>query len=277
MSTLDVRELHTLRELEGANALFEEIWGSAPGSSPMGVEQMRALTHAGNYVAGAFADGRLVGASVAFFAAPVGEALHSHVTGALPGHQAGLALKLHQRQWALDRGLRRITWTYDPLVRRNAHFNLTKLGGLPVEYLTSFYGAMDDVINGGDDTDRALVSWELNSPAAIAAASASRPGPVAAPDDAATALSVRNGRPVVGRGDASTLLVEVPPDIEGLRRTDPGAAKAWRLAMREVLGGLLAEGARVTGFHERTSYVVARDAASTPFPSGDRHHEDQRN
>ncbi|MFF1715237.1 GNAT family N-acetyltransferase [Streptomyces sp. NPDC058268] len=254
---LVVQELHELHELAGANALFETIWGSSPGSSPMGVEQMRALSHAGNYVAGAFEDGRLVGASVAFFAAPAGEALHSHVTGALPGRRAGLALKLHQRRWALDRGLRRITWTYDPLVRRNAHFNLTKLGGRPVEYLTSFYGAMDDVINGGDDTDRALIAWELND------AAESRLLPVEVPDDATTALSVRDGLPAVGRLDAATLLVEVPPDIEGLRRTDPGAAKAWRLAMRDVLGGLLADGARVTGFHDRSSYVVARATDAT--------------
>jgi predicted GNAT superfamily acetyltransferase len=258
---LVVRELHELRELESANTLFEKIWGSAPGSSPMGVEQMRALSHAGNFVAGAFDDGHMVGASVAFFAAPAGEALHSHVTGALPGHQAGLALKLHQREWALARGLQRITWTYDPLVRRNAHFNLTKLGGRPVEYLTSFYGAMDDVINGGDDTDRALIAWELNDGAAIAA-SAARSVPVAVPDGAVTALSVRDGLPVVGPRDAATLLVEVPPDIEGLRRTDPGAAKAWRLALREVLGTLLAEGARVTGFHNRSCYVVTRDATA---------------
>ncbi|MEV2251746.1 GNAT family N-acetyltransferase [Streptomyces sp. NPDC050147] len=254
---LVVQELHDLRGLERANALFEEIWGSSPGASPMGVEQMRALSHAGNYVAGAFDDGRLVGASVAFFAAPAGQALHSHVTGALPGRRAGLALKLHQRQWALDRGLRRISWTYDPLVRRNAHFNLTKLGGRPVEYLTSFYGAMDDAINGGDDTDRALIAWELNGAAAVAA-SASRSVPVTVPGDAAIALSVRDGLPVIGRGDAATLLIEVPPDIEGLRRTDPGAAKAWRLALREVLGGLLADGARVIGFHDRSSYVITR-------------------
>lgn len=259
---LAVQELHELGELEEANALFETIWGSSPGSSPMGVEQMRALSHAGNYVAGAYENGRLVGASVAFFAAPAGEALHSHVTGALPGRRAGLALKLHQRRWALDRGLRRITWTYDPLVRRNAHFNLTKLGGRPVEYLTSFYGAMDDVINGGDDTDRALIAWELNDGAALAA-SASRPAPaVAVPADAVTALAVRDGLPAIGRSDAATLLVEVPPDIEGLRLTDPSAAKAWRLAMREVLGGLLADGARVTGFHDRTSYVVTRESTA---------------
>ncbi|MGW0534006.1 GNAT family N-acetyltransferase [Streptomyces sp. NPDC003032] len=256
MSDLDVRELHELRELAAANALFEEIWGSAPGASPMGTEQMRALSHAGNYVAGAFADGCLVGASVAFFAAPVGQALHSHVTGALPGHAAGPALKWHQREWALARGLSRITWTYDPLVRRNAHFNLAKLGARPVEYLANFYGSLDDAINGGDDTDRALVAWELSTPVP-----ASGPGPAPVPADAVTALSLREGLPVVEPLDSSTttLLLDVPPDIEALRRTDPGAAKAWRLAMREVLGGLLAEGARVTGFHDRTSYVVTRD------------------
>ncbi|MEU8889983.1 GNAT family N-acetyltransferase [Streptomyces sp. NPDC048442] len=252
MSAPEVRELHDLADLEAVDALFERIWGSAPGASPVGVEQMRALSHAGNYVAGAYTDGELTGASVAFFAAPVGRVLHSHVTGALPGHRAGLALKLHQREWALARGLSRITWTYDPLVRRNAHFNLTKLGARPVEYLPCFYGAMDDAINGGDESDRALISWELAAPTAS----------LPVPADAVTALAVRDGRPAVGRLDGQTLLVEVPPDIEGLRRTDPGAAKEWRLAMREVLGGLLAEGARVTGFHDRTCYVVTRDTTA---------------
>ncbi|MEU5579142.1 GNAT family N-acetyltransferase [Streptomyces huasconensis] len=255
MSTLQVREVRELTELAAVDALFERIWGTAPGASPMGAEQMRALSHAGNYVAGAFADGRLVGASVAFFAAPIGQTLHSHVTGALPGYAAGLALKRHQRDWALARGLSRITWTYDPLVRRNAHFNLAKLGARPVEYLTRFYGRLDDSINGGDDTDRALVAWELTGPGPAAV-----PPPARVPADAVTALSVRDGLPVVGRLDSPALLVDVPPDIEALRRTDPGAAKAWRLAMREVLGGLLAEGARVTGFHDRTSYVVIRES-----------------
>ncbi len=258
---LVVRELHELGELEDVVALFEDIWGSAPGSSPVSVEQMRALAHAGNYVAGAFEDDRLVGASVAFFAAPVGESLHSHVTGALPGRRAGPALKFHQREWALARGLRRITWTFDPLVRRNAHFNLAKLGGRPVEYLTSFYGRMDDAINGGDDTDRALVVWELDRPG-HPEHSDGRDDAVVVPADAPTVLWAREGLPVVGHSDAATVLVDVPPDIESLRRTDPGAAKAWRLAMREVLGGLLAEGARVTGFHARTSYVVTRGATA---------------
>ncbi|MFI6597629.1 GNAT family N-acetyltransferase [Nonomuraea sp. NPDC050536] len=248
MSDVAIRELHDLDEFNAVLALFTEIWGSTPGNEPVTVEQMRALTHAGNYVTGAYRDGRLVGAAVGFFSAPVGTSLHSHVTGALPGYGAGYLLKLHQREWALARGLERITWTFDPLIRRNAYFNLAKLGGLPEEYLPRFYGSIHDEINGGDDTDRVLVGWHLTE---------TRVG-ARVPEDARVALCERDGRPVIGTMDAKTLLVETPPDIEALRHTDPGAAQAWRLALREVLGGLLLEGARVTGFHDKSSYVVTR-------------------
>ncbi|MBO2457612.1 GNAT family N-acetyltransferase [Actinomadura violacea] len=242
-----IRELHDLADLQETYRLIGRIWGDDAG--PVSVEMMRALAHAGNYVAGAYEDGRMVGCSVAFLAAPAGTALHSHVTGAVAGRGIGLALKLHQRDWALARGLSRITWTYDPLVRRNAHFNLVKLGARPEEYLTSFYGAMTDAINGGDETDRVLAAWDIAGPP---------PRPAEPPADAAHGVLDRDGRPVIGSVDAETVLVALPEDIEGLRRADPGAARAWRLAVREVLGGLLAGGARVTGFHDRTCYVVSR-------------------
>jgi predicted GNAT superfamily acetyltransferase len=58
--------------------------------------------------------------------------------------------------------------------------------------------------------------------------------------------------------DADTLLVAVPADIEGLRGSDPGTAKAWRHAVRDVLGGLMAEGRRVTGFTGKSFYVVEK-------------------
>ncbi|MGC0416376.1 GNAT family N-acetyltransferase [Embleya sp. AB8] len=257
MSAPIIRELHELDELEDVCALFCEIWGAAPGNAPINVEQMRALSHAGNYVAGAYADGRLAGATVAFFGAPIARTMHSHITGARPGHAAGFALKLHQREWALDRGLSRITWTYDPLIRRNAYFNVAKLAGRPDGYLPNFYGSVDDAINGGTDTDRVLVAWELADPQ-VAAAARSAPIPVVVPPDAVAALTDRDDLPVLGRTDAEHLLVEVPADIEALRRTDPGAAKEWRIALRDVLGGLLADGARVIGFHDKTRYVLTR-------------------
>ena len=97
----------------------------------MTLELLRAFTKAGNYVGGAFDGGRLVGACVGFFHAPAEDALHSHIAGVAPGltgRNVGFALKLHQRAWALLRGVSEIAWTFDPLVSRNAYFNLVKLG-----------------------------------------------------------------------------------------------------------------------------------------------------
>ncbi|MFD8543244.1 GNAT family N-acetyltransferase [Streptomyces sp. NPDC059649] len=255
MNAPEIRELHAMEEFATASRLYAGIWGTDTAGPPVSAGVMRALSHAGNYVAGAYEDGRLVGASVAFFGDPPATTLHSHITGASGGRGIGLALKLHQRQWALARGLQRITWTYDPLIRRNAYFNLVKLGARPEEYLTSFYGAMDDAINGGDESDRVLIAWDLTAPA-----EAPDPGTTpAVPADAAYALRNRGGRPETGPADADTVLVDLPDDIEALRRQDPGAARAWRLAVRHTLGGLLAEGARVTGFHDRRSYLVDRN------------------
>ncbi|MFF4772602.1 GNAT family N-acetyltransferase [Microtetraspora fusca] len=251
------RELHSIQEFEDVYRLFDDIWHPEPGGAPISVELMRALSHAGNYVAGVYEDGRLAGASVGFLGAPAGRVLHSHVTGAAAGRGIGFALKTHQRAWALERGIERITWTYDPLVRRNAYFNLAKLGARPEEYLPSFYGVMEDAINAGDESDRMLAVWRLTDPLVLAAVRR-EPYEPAVPADAAVGLADVDGRPVLGRTDAGTVLVAVPDDIESLRRTDPGAAKAWRHAVREVLGGLLEEGARITGFHRRTCYIVER-------------------
>ncbi|MEO3801743.1 GNAT family N-acetyltransferase [Nonomuraea sp. B1E8] len=257
---IEVRELHEMAEFERVNDLFEDIWHFGPGDPPITMELMRALSHAGGYVAGAFEGDRLVGGSVGFLAA--GGALHSHVTGTTR-RGAGFELKLHQRRWALGRGIERITWTYDPLVRRNAHFNLAKLGARPQEYLPRFYGVMGDAINQGDESDRLLAVWPLTAPH-VEALTRREPGenaaPEGAPEGAVVALADDGGRPVQGPvqgpAGAGAVLVAVPADIEGLRGSDPGTAKAWRLAVREVLGGLMAEGRTVTGFCGKTYYVV---------------------
>ncbi|MGW4359511.1 GNAT family N-acetyltransferase [Streptomyces californicus] len=258
MTGTEIRELHAMEDLDTVALLYADIWGTEPDNSPLSAEVMRALSHAGNYVAGAYEDGRLVGASVAFYGDPIGISLHSHITGASQGRGLGLALKLHQRQWALARGLKQITWTYDPLIRRNAYFNLVKLGARPEEYLTSFYGAMDDAINGGDESDRVLTAWDLTAPP-----EPSVPETFELPADAVHGVRNYDGRPEIGTTDADTVLIDLPDDVEALRQQDAGAARAWRLAVRHTLGPLLAEGARVVGFHGRRSYVVHR----TPTPA----------
>ncbi|GAB3155028.1 GNAT family N-acetyltransferase [Microbispora hainanensis] len=252
---LRVAELRTIAEFERVVRLFDGIWHPEPWNPPITAELMRALSHAGGYVAGAFEGRELVGAAVAFLAAPAGQALHSHVTGAVrPG--AGFALKLHQRAWALERGLSRITWTFDPLVRRNAHFNLAKLAALPEEYLPDFYGSMGDAVNAGDESDRVLVVWRPADPRVVRACDGLPHRPAGA-DDAVAVLADRDGLPVALPADGPAVLVAVPADVETLRRTAPETAKAWRHAVRDVLGGLMARGRAVTGF-AGGCYVVER-------------------
>ncbi|MEW9533400.1 GNAT family N-acetyltransferase [Microbispora sp. NPDC049125] len=250
-----VAELDTIADFQRVVRLFDHIWHPEPWNPPMTVELMRALSHTGNYVAGAFDGGDLVGAAAGFLAAPAGRVLHSHVAGAVrPG--AGFALKLHQRAWALGHGISRITWTFDPLVRRNAHFNLAKLGALPEDYMPGFYGPMGDAVNAGDESDRVLAVWRLEDPR-VAEACGGVPYRPRIPRDAVTGLALREGRPVAGPSGGRVVLVALPEDIEALRREDPEAAKEWRHAVRDVLGGLMAEGARVAGF-TGGHYVVER-------------------
>ncbi|MBZ5739158.1 GNAT family N-acetyltransferase [Nocardioides mangrovi] len=264
-SGVSVREVTDLAELDAVVALFAHVWGR-PDSPPLPLELLRAFSKAGNYVGGAFEGERLVGACVGFFHAPGEDALHSHiagVAGGLAGRHIGFALKLHQRAWAMLRGVSEIAWTFDPLVSRNAYFNLVKLAARPAEYLPNFYGAMPDAINGADDSDRLLVRWVLRDPA-VAAACAGRTAPATADDELAAGAVVgvgigADGGPEDGSLDGGTVLVAVPPDIGVLRTTDAELAARWRRAVRDALTALVADGARITGFDRAGWYIVRKD------------------
>lgn len=250
MADLRIEELTELTDLAAVARLFDTIWTPDPAAGLATADLLRALTKAGNYVAGAYDGDEMVGAAMAFFGPPRERILHSHIAGALTTLRGvGYALKLHQRQWALERGVTTIEWTYDPLVSRNAYFNLAKLGAVPVEYLPNFYGAMNDGINTGDDTDRLLVHWDLRAP--VGAPVPSLAGAVVALDRDPSGHPVVTGAPASG-----TLLVATPPDIEALRTADPAAASGWRVAVRSVLAPLMDAGARVTGYDRSGWYVV---------------------
>ena len=266
-----VRELASLDELDAMVGVFDQIWDPDGANSSVRLDLLRAMTKAGNYASGAYdaASGALVGACMGFFGPPSRAELHSHIAGVVPaglGRSVGFALKVHQRAWCLRRDVRLVAWTYDPLIRRNAYFNLVKLGARPVEYLRNFYGVMDDAINGGTETDRMLVHWDLRSDVARDA-SAGRPRPASFDAErargAVVALSAGPdglpvpGLPLSGGPEPRRLLVGVPADIEAMRLSDPAGAAAWRTALRDVLSPLVAGGARVTGFDRTGWYVVS--------------------
>src|SRR6266480_1210827 len=148
-------ELDTVAGLREAAGLFARIW-ETPTVPPRPHDVLRALVHAGGRVDAAFRDGHLVGAAVAVFSAPADAACYSLIAGVSPGAESrgiGLALKLAQRAWALRAGVRQMVWTFDPLLRRNAWFNVARLGAVGTDYLVDFYGEITDGVND-PETDR---------------------------------------------------------------------------------------------------------------------------
>ena len=151
-------------------------------------------------------------------------------------------------------------WTTDPLVRRNAYFNLAKLGAEAPEYLVNFYGEMQDGINAGEESDRLLIRWHLDSEKAEAAA-AGEPAELDAEKLRSWAgneiLSVgRDGEPQEESHTARVLICQVPEDIVALRASDAALARRWRLALRDALGGSMARGYRVAGATRSGWYVL---------------------
>ena len=262
---LDASEAHRTAEL------FADVWGVTGGPLPISGDLIRAFVHTGNYAAGAWAGTDLVGASVAFLALDNGRlALHSHITGvarSARGGRVGFALKQHQRAWALSHGIREVTWTFDPLVRANARFNLVKLGAVAVSYLVDFYGEMGDGVNAGDRSDRCSVRWDLDTPRAIAASEgASPPQPPGAADGAGGAVLLAvdpDDSPAFMDIDESAvnsgrILCQVPADIVAMRGADPGKALGWRHALGETMGAAM-EAGFVADFITRDGwYVLSR-------------------
>lgn len=232
-----VRALDSAEECHAVAVLLGEIWATPNGAEPFPGEVLVALADSGNYVVGAYdEEGGLVGAAAGWLGHDTAGTrfLHSHVAGVRPGRQGagvGRALKQHQRDWARGAGLAEVRWTFDPLIRRNAWFNLSRLGAVGVRYVEDFYGVLDDAVNAGDHTDRLVVHWAVDEPHAAdpAAALAGGAYPVLDTD--------RDGGPILLDADPPDvdLAVWLPEDIESLRRTDLDVARRWRAAQRAVL------------------------------------------
>lgn len=261
-SGISVRELDLVSEHVAVERLVSHVWSTPPDRSPLPAHVTRTLSLIGGYAVGAYdRDGELLGAAAGFLAAETAELgpahLHSHVaavTQAARGRQVGFALKLHQRAWALARGIEHISWTFDPLVARNAYFNITKLGARTIRYLPDFYGEMSDGINTGQGSDRLLADWQLRR----TPFRADEPDPGDRPPEGGWVLRPdERGAPLRANLAAGrSVACAIPADIERMRRDDPGLSLAWRRAAREVLAGAMAEGYHITGFARSGWYLL---------------------
>jgi len=256
--SIEIRALTELGDLYAAVDLQTVYWGFDV-ESLVPAQMMFTIVKSGGHVVAAYDGEKMIGVLIGLFAAD-GIPAHKHLKiyskrmVVLPEYRGqGIAqdLKLKQRELAMAQGVNLITWTFDPLLSVNAHFNIRKLGCIcPTHILDYYCDAPDDVgltILGvsdrlvatwiadapnvvardtGDYTERSLQDY-LNSGALIINPMVDRINPP--------------GRVVEDYTDYATLLMEIPPQFRGLVNAMPDTAKMWQEHTRDVFMRLMHE------------------------------------
>jgi len=228
-----IDNLITAARQNSARDIFDKTWAMNSGTE-ITPNLLQAMIHSGSYLSGAFIDDKIVGAAFAFPATNDGLHLHSHMTAVLPEFRdkgIGYALKIDQWSWAKKNNYSHLSWTFDPLVRRNAKLNITKLGVDISSYHPNFYGDMPDALNAGDESDRLMVSWRTD-------------------DDAPKA------RELITNVDSDDILIEIPEDIVAIRSMNQNESMKWRRQVREQFMTAFEKNGKVIGFSANNEYVV---------------------
>jgi predicted GNAT superfamily acetyltransferase len=248
------RELESTGDLQKVVEMEMIVWDMEP---IMAVPHnfLMALIHAGGVVTGAEQDGELVGFGLAFPARLGSEwGLWSHMAGVLPAYQRhgiGAGIKFAQRRWALENGYQTIGWTYDPLQRGNANFNMRLLGAFSRLYHVNFYGEMLDSINAGMPSDRLEITWDLNHPRVIAASSGETLPQIVTefPPEHFLLYTDENGEPCLGDlGVPLPHFIEIPYALSALKRDNIDTAKRWQLMLRQAMQASLRQSSTVSDF-----------------------------
>jgi predicted GNAT superfamily acetyltransferase len=238
--TISVRKCEGIEEFQRCVALQKEIWGE----DDLEVEPATLFVVAeetGGQVLGAFDGERLVGYTLALVGLRDGTVfLHSHMTGVLAEYRdrgVGRALKLFQREEALERGIRLIVWTFDPLENRNAHFNLNRLGAIARKYLPNLYGTTTSPLHLGLPTDRLLAEWPLDSARVVAAVEDLAKEPEDAP-----------------------ATIELPAELDRWKQNDTASVARVQARIREEFTKWFAQGYAAVGVRKTSAgaaYLLA--------------------
>ena len=244
-----IRRVETLAEYHECVDIQEETWGlnfreRVPSAILMGAQKLSGVC------AAAFApDGRMLGFVFGMTGPAKGELVHWSdllaVRSEARGSHVGERLKRYQRELCRAVGVETIYWTFDPLVARNAHLNLRRLGARASEYVVNMYGSnTGSPLHGTLETDRWIAAWDVS--------------PVhegVTPEPSAEGVFVVDASadgtmPVIRPAVTSPIIrVAVPADFE--RLTHPQRV-AWREATRRVFLHYSALGYHVSTFQRAT-------------------------
>lgn len=289
---MEIRPLRSWEEFRACETFQRRVWGE--GFSEVAPASLQKIARRlGGVSSGAFhPEEGLVGFVFGLTGVEDGDPVHwSHMLAVRRDFRdrgLGRRLKEHQRELLLEEGVGTVYWTFDPLVARNAHFNLNRLGVRVEEYVPQMYGETGSRLHHGLGTDRFVVAWDLASyrpgdeapgPDGEAAAGfgGGNGGEDAGPVDAGAAMDEDTppaeaagppagegvgpavggeaGLPAHGSDESGgerpappVLRVEIPSDIHAVREENPAAAVRWRERTRDAFLSRLETGYRVLGF-----------------------------
>jgi chorismate synthase len=239
--TIVIRDIETLDEMHEVEQLQRDIWGVSD-LDVVPALALRPQKEVGAILMGAFAEGRMVGFVFGFPGILNGETIiHSDMLGVSSEYRSqnvGYLLKLAQRDAALALGVKRITWTFDPLQSRNAHLNFAKLGVIADRYLINYYGETSSFLHQSG-TDRLWVTWLLDK---------ERKTTTPELNELHALIRVgQNGEPVVNtnKTNEKQLVIEIPGEAN---------AELWREPTRAAFTTALNAGYIVQDF-----YVLERN------------------
>ncbi len=280
MEGVTIRQLEVSEDFRQAEEAQRLIWSMPDAAEVVPLHLLVTAQKNGGLVLGAYdAEGRMIGVLFGFLGRTAdGRIKHcSHMMGVLPQYRqkgVGHALKCRQRQFVLDQGLDLVTWTYDPLEGPNATVNISKLGVICSTYLRNVYGAMQDGLNVGMDSDRFEVEWWIRSQRV---------------EERLTGKHVRfpleewleQGAEKVNQTDFTDeglalpvnwqratgplAVVEIPGSIQAIKVADMDLAQAWRRHTRDIFEAHFASGYVAVEFvshmergRRRNFYVLSR-------------------
>lgn len=282
MSEIVIKPLWQLAEMYEAVTLQQVYWGTDV-ESVVPAHMLFSIASYGGQVLVAMDGERMVGVLIGLLGAEpdleagtVGKLfIASKRMVVLPEYRSqgiGNTLKLAQRDFAIKQGLDLVTWTFDPLLSRNAHLNLRKLGAICPKYIVNLYGDSGSLATLGS-SDRFGVEWWVKTPQVEARVSGQSEKPTLVGLFASGAVIINPTTQADFAQPAETLeapqsdvvLVEIPPEFPDIIKGDEGLARAWREHTRGIFQELMAQGYIVVDFvHEmmagrhRAFYLLAK-------------------
>jgi predicted GNAT superfamily acetyltransferase len=129
---------------------------------------MEITTRHGGISLGLYDHGKLVGFSYAFpaYTKKNGYYLFSDTMGLYPPYQKrslGFAMKQEQCRIAIEKGVRKMVWTFDPLLGQNANLNFRKLGGIVTRYDLEKYNEVSLNLGIVIPADRFYLQWQIHT------------------------------------------------------------------------------------------------------------------